>query len=56
MEILPCLLLEKLQRRSAQSDLPQSILLSGEVTRYRGRSYLLPTRWRPTSPSSNIQP
>ena len=56
MEILPCLLLEKLQRRSAQSDLPQSILLSGEVTRYRGRSYLLPTRWRPASRSSNIQP
>lgn len=56
MEILPCLLLGKLERRSAQSDLPGSILLSGEVTRYRGRNYLLPTRWRPTTPSSNIQP
>ena len=55
MEILPCLLLEKLQRRAAQSDLPESILLSGEITRYQGRSYLLPTRWRPTSSSSNIQ-
>ena len=55
MEILPCLLLEKLQRRAAQSDLPESILLSGEITRYQGRNYLLPTRWRPTSSSSNIQ-
>ena len=55
MEILPCLLLEKLQRRAAQSDLPESILLSGEITRFQGRNYLLPTRWRPTSSSSNIQ-
>ena len=55
MEILPCLLLEKLQRRAAQSDLPESILLSGEITRYQGRNYLLPTRWRPPSSSSNIQ-
>ncbi len=56
MEILPCLLLEKLQRRAALSDLPGSILLSGEVTRYQGRSYLLPTRWKPASPASNIRP
>ncbi len=55
MEILPCLLLETLERRAAQSDLPQSILISGEVTRFRGRSYLLPTRWRSASSSSNIQ-
>lgn len=55
MEILPCLLLEKLQRRAAQSDLPEAILLSGEISRFRGRSYLLPTRWRALASSSNIQ-
>ena len=54
MEILPCLLLERLQRAAAISDLPTSVLISGEVTRFQGRNYLLPSLWRVAGSSRNI--
>ena len=54
MELLPCLLLERLQRMAAVSDLPGSVLISGEVTSFRGRNYLLPTNWRPVGGGRNI--
>ena len=54
MEILPCLLLDRLQRAAAISDLPTSVLISGEVTRFQGRNYLLPSLWRVAGSSRNI--
>lgn len=54
MEFLPCLLLERLQRSAAISDLPTSVLISGEVTSFHGRNYLLPSLWRVASGSRNI--
>jgi len=38
MELLPCQLLEALERESARGS---EFTVSGEVTRYRGRNYLL---------------
>ena len=54
MEFLPCLLLERLQRTAAVRDLPGSVLISGEVTSYRGRNYLLPSLWRVAGNGRNI--
>lgn len=46
LEILPCLLLEQLERSARESDAPPVILLSGSVLAFEGRSYLLPTSFR----------
>lgn len=56
MELLPCLTLERLQRLAAVSDLPAAVLLSGEVTSFHGRNYLLPTIWRTAGRTRNIVP
>ena len=56
MELLPCLLLERLQRAAAVSELPPAVLISGEVTAFNGRNYLLPTIWRPTGSGRNLVP
>jgi len=56
MELLPCLALERLQRAAAISDLPAAVLLSGEVTSFRGRNYLLPTLWRVAGEDRNLIP
>ncbi len=56
MELLPCLTLERLQRLAAVSDLPAAVLLSGEVTSFHGRNYLLPTIWRNAGRTRNIVP
>lgn len=56
MEFLPCLLLAELENRAAESELPPAIHISGEVTSFRGRNYLLPTIWRPARMSRNIVP
>jgi hypothetical protein len=53
MELLPCLLLE---RTAAVSDLPPSVLISGEVTSFHGRNYMLPTIWRSARPGRNLIP
>ncbi|MFM7133356.1 MAG: hypothetical protein ACKO0W_03465 [Planctomycetota bacterium] len=46
LEILPCLLLESLERAARQSDASPRIVLSGTVLAYEGRSYLLPSSFR----------
>ena len=46
LEILPCLLLEKLETTARESDAPPAILISGTVYAYEGRNFLLPTSFR----------
>jgi hypothetical protein len=46
LEILPCLLLEKLENTARESDTAPAILISGTVYAYEGRNYLLPTSFR----------
>jgi hypothetical protein len=41
--LLPCALLERLERQARGSQEPLSVVLSGQVTRFEGRDYLLPT-------------
>lgn len=45
-EILPCLLLERLEDAARQSDKPPAVLLTGTVYAYEGRSFVLPTSYR----------
>lgn len=42
--LLPCLELERIERMARESDVSTPILVSGTVTTYRGRNFLLPTR------------
>ena len=46
IEVLPCLLLEKLELQAREGDSAPSILISGMIYAYEGRSYLLPTSFR----------
>jgi len=46
IELLPCLLLEKLEDAAREGDAAPAILISGTVYAYEGRSYLLPTSFR----------
>lgn len=46
IELLPCLLLEKLEDTAREGDAAPAILISGTVYAYEGRSYLLPTSFR----------
>jgi hypothetical protein len=41
--LLPCAALERLERQARSSQEPLSVVMSGQVTRYEGRAYLLPT-------------
>ena len=43
LDLLPCLELERLIRRTRQAGVGSSVLLSGVVTIFQGRNYLLPT-------------
>lgn len=45
--LLPCLELERIERQARQRDIGRPLLLSGTITSFRGRSYLLPTIARP---------
>ena len=45
--LLPCLELERIERQARQQDIVAPRLISGTVTTFRGRSYLLPTLSRP---------
>lgn len=47
--LLPCLELERIERQARQRDIGRPLLLSGIVTSFRGRSYLLPTIARPAT-------
>lgn len=41
--LLPCALLERIEREARSTQGPLSLVVSGQVTRYAGRAYLLPT-------------
>lgn len=41
--LLPCTLLERLEHEARSTQGPLSVVLSGQVTRFEGRAYLLPT-------------
>lgn len=43
MTLLPCLLLERLEARARRTGGREPLLISGRVTSYNGRNYLLPT-------------
>jgi len=40
--LLPCTVLERIERQARSMNEPLSIVLNGEVTRFQGRAYLLP--------------
>lgn len=40
--LLPCATLERLEHRARSGQGPMPVVLSGQITRYRGRAYLLP--------------
>ncbi len=46
LELLPCLLLERLENDARQSESPPTVLLSGIVMGFEGHSYLLPSNFR----------
>lgn len=46
LEILPCLLLEKLELAARENESSPDVLLSGSVVAYEGRQYLLPSSFR----------
>ncbi|MCA9286148.1 MAG: hypothetical protein KDA22_13065 [Phycisphaerales bacterium] len=46
MELLPCLLLESIERHARTTDGPAPILVSGRVVVYGGRNYLVPTAFQ----------
>ena len=52
--LLPCLQLQNIERSARQRDVSTPILLSGIITNYRGRSYLLPTMARRASEGRGI--
>jgi hypothetical protein len=41
--LLPCALLERIERLARSTQGPLTLVLSGQVTRFEGRAYLLPT-------------
>ncbi len=46
VEILPCLLLERLEIAARESDAAPAILISGTIYSFEGRSFLLPSSFR----------
>jgi hypothetical protein len=46
LEILPCLMLERLERMAREGESSPTILLSGTVIVFEGNAYLLPTNFR----------
>jgi len=46
LELLPCMLLETLERTARESDGAPSIVVTGTVLAFEGRSYLLPSSFR----------
>jgi hypothetical protein len=46
LELMPCQMLERLERDAREGDASPEILLSGTVHVYEGRSYLLPSGFR----------
>jgi hypothetical protein len=46
MVLLPCLLLEEMERHGRRGGPDPALLISGRVERYHGRNYLLPTSYQ----------
>lgn len=46
MILMPCLLLERIERFTRRTDPGTPVLLSGQVYEYEGRNYLMPTRFQ----------
>ena len=56
MILLPCRMLEDMERHALRSSPNEPLLLSGRITRYRGRNYLLPTMFRIPRYTSSLRP
>jgi hypothetical protein len=41
--LLPCALLERLERQARSTVGPLTVVISGEITRFDGRAYMLPS-------------
>ena len=54
--LLPCLELQRMERQARQRDVSPAILISGLVTAYRGRNYLLPSSVRVAVEGRGIGP
>ncbi|MDY7107996.1 MAG: hypothetical protein SYC29_05100 [Planctomycetota bacterium] len=56
MTLLPCLLLERMDRRIRQKEEYATVLLSGHVYTYQGRNYLLPKVYRIPTERTVLKP
>jgi hypothetical protein len=56
LDLLPCLELERLIRRTRQAGVGSPVLLSGVVTIFQGRNYLLPTAMQQPMAGRSIGP
>ena len=56
LELLPCTLLETIERGVRQSAVPTAIVISGRVTAFQGRNYLLPSNFRAAREGRGIGP
>ena len=56
MILLPCRMLEDMERHALRSSQDEPLLVSGRVTRYRGRNYMLPTMFRIPRYTSALRP
>ncbi len=54
--LLPCLELERLERLVRQADVRSEVLISGRISTFQGRVYLLPTLVRATRAGRGIGP
>lgn len=56
MILLPCRMLADMERHALRSGPDEPLLVSGRVTRYHGRDYLLPTMFRVPRYASALRP
>jgi hypothetical protein len=56
MILLPCRMLEDMERHALRSGPDKPLLVSGRVSRYRGRNYVLPTMFRIPRYTSALRP
>lgn len=56
IELLPSTVLERIERFVRQGEMPPALLLSGQITRFEGRNYLLPTSFRTIASGRWITP
>lgn len=55
-ELLPCQELQRIENRTRQTAVPTPLLVSGVVTSFHGRNYLLPTAFREAREGRGIGP